>query len=297
MTERVGFAGLGIMGSRMAAHVVAAGYPLTVYNRTARTAVDWARDHGASVAHTPGELAAASDIVITMVTDAGAVRGVLLGDNGVAAAAGADLLCIDMSTIGSAETIAIGAELAARGVELMDAPVTGSAPRAQDGTLTIMAGGAPDAFRRALPVLETMGALIVRAGALGQGQALKVINNSVAAANTVTVAEALVAASAEGVDLDALIEVMRAGSGASAMLDLKAAPMRAHDFEPLFKLDHMLKDVRLCLEAAAAAGVPFESAERAAALLASASADGHGNDDFAAVSAIVERLAGHTLTG
>jgi 3-hydroxyisobutyrate dehydrogenase-like beta-hydroxyacid dehydrogenase len=284
------------MGSRMAAHVARAGYPLTVWNRTAETAREWADEHGAAVAATAREVAAASDIVVTMVADADAVRAVLLGPDGVVAGAAPGLLCVDMSTIGTAATLEIGAQLADAGLELLDAPVTGSAPRAQDGTLTIMAGGSPSAFERARPLLQTMGKLIVHAGPLGQGQAVKVINNAVAAANAVTVAEALIAASAEGVDLDALVQVMRAGSGGSAMLELKAAPMREHDFAPLFKLDHMLKDVRLCLDAADAAGVPFTSAQRAAALLADAAAAGHGQDDFVAVLTALERLSGHTIS-
>jgi 3-hydroxyisobutyrate dehydrogenase-like beta-hydroxyacid dehydrogenase len=141
-----------------------------------------------------------------------------------------------------------------------------------------------------------MGGLIVYAGALGQGQAIKVINNAVAAANTVTLAEALIAASAEGVDLDPLVQVMRAGSGGSAMLELKSTPMREHDFAPLFKLDHMLKDVHLCLEAADLAGVPFGSAQRAAQLLADAAAAGYGQEDFVAVLTALERLAGRRVS-
>jgi 3-hydroxyisobutyrate dehydrogenase-like beta-hydroxyacid dehydrogenase len=285
------------MGSRMAAHVAAAGYPLTVYNRTAATARDWAAEHGAAVADTPAELAGASDVVVTMVADAAAVRELLLGPEGVVAAAQPGLLCVDMSTIGPAATVEIGERLQEAGLELLDAPVTGSSPRAADATLTIMAGGSPAAFERAQPLLETMGRLIVYAGALGQGQAVKVINNAVAAANTVTVAEALIAASAEGVDLDALVAVIGAGSGGSAMLELKATPMRNHDFEPLFKLDHMLKDVRLSLEAADAAGVPFGSAQRAAQLLADAAAAGHGEEDFVAVVTALERLADHPISG
>jgi 3-hydroxyisobutyrate dehydrogenase-like beta-hydroxyacid dehydrogenase len=284
------------MGSRMAAHVARAGYPLTVYNRTPHIAHGWAAEHDVAVAETAAELARASDVVITMVADAAAVRELLLGPDGVVAAAHPELLCVDMSTIGTAATVELGARLAAAGVELLDAPVTGSAPRAEDATLTIMAGGSPAAFERARPLLETMGKLIVYAGALGQGQAVKVINNAVAAANTVTLAEALIAASAEGVDLDPLIEVMGAGSGGSAMLELKATPMREHAFAPLFKLDHMLKDVRLCLEAADAAGVPFGSAQRAAQLLADAAAAGYGQEDFVAVLTALERLAGRRVS-
>ena len=130
----------------------------------------------------------------------------------------------------------------------MDAPVTGSSPKAEDGTLTIMAGGSPAAFERARPLFEAMGELIVHVGEVGQGQLVKVINNAVAAANTAVVAEALLAGKLAGADLDALVTVMRAGSGASAMLELKAGPMRAHDWSTLFKLEHMLKDLRLCLK-------------------------------------------------
>ena len=284
------------MGSRMAAQLARAGFALTVYNRTARTARDWAAEHGAQVAETPAQLASTSEIVVTMVVDAAAVRDVLLGADGVAAGARAGLLCVDMSTIGPAATVAIGADLAPAGVALVDAPVTGSAPRAADGTLTIMAGGGDADFARARPLLEAMGELIVHAGALGQGQAVKIINNAVAAANTVAVAEALIAADSEGVDLDALVAVMRAGSGASTMLELKAGPMRAHDFAPLFKLEHMLKDVRLCLEAASAAGVPFQSAREAGELLAEAAAAGLGELDFAAVLEALESRSGHRVS-
>jgi 3-hydroxyisobutyrate dehydrogenase-like beta-hydroxyacid dehydrogenase len=294
--ERIGFAGLGIMGSRMAAHVARAGYPLTVYNRTPQIAHGWAAKHDVAVAETPAELASVSDVVVTIVADAAAVRELLLGPEGVVTAAHPGLMCVDMSTIGPAATLEIGAQLAAAGIELVDAPVTGSAPRAEDATLTIMAGGSPAAFERARPLLDTMGKLIVHAGAAGQGQAVKVINNAVSAANAVTLAEALIAASAEGLDLDALVEVMRAGSGGSAMLELKATPMREHDFAPLFKLDHMLKDVRLCLEAADAAGVPFGSAQRAAQLLADSAAAGHGQEDFVAVLTALERLAGRSVS-
>ena len=139
---------------------------------------------------------------------------------------------------------------------MVDAPVTGSSPKAEDGTLTIMAGGEQADFERALPVLEAMGKLIVHAGPLGQGQMVKLINNAVAAINAATVGQALVFADRAGVDLDALEAVMRAGSGGSAMLELKAGPMRAHDYSTLFKLDHMLKDVRLCLEEGRPPGRP-----------------------------------------
>ncbi|CAN5208711.1 NAD(P)-dependent oxidoreductase [soil metagenome] len=286
---RVGFAGLGILGSRMAANLARAGYELTVYNRTRVTAETWIAEHGGTIAATPAEVGAASDIVISMVVDGDQVRSLLLGDDGVAGGAAAGTLCVDMSTIAPAQTRAIGAELAEQGMKLLDAPVTGSSPKAQDGTLTIMAGGDSEDFARAEPLLRVMGDLVVHVGALGQGEMVKLINNAVAAANAATVGEALLVGQATGVDLDALVQVMGKGSGGSAMLDLKAAPMRGHDYATLFKLEHMLKDVRLCLEEAQAADVPFSAAARARDVLVAAMARGHADDDFAA---LVEALEG-----
>ena len=292
-SERVGFVGLGIMGSRMAANLARAGYELTVFNRTRATADAWAAEHGGTVADSPAAVGAASDIVISMVVDGEQVREVLLGEHGVASGAAAGTLCVDMSTIAPAQTRAIGAELAERAIRMLDAPVTGSSPKAEDGTLTIMAGGDAGDFARAEPLLRVMGELAVHVGALGQGEMVKLINNAVAAANAATVGEALIVGHRTGVDLDALVEVMAKGSGGSAMLDLKAGPMRAHDYTTLFKLGHMLKDVRLCLEEGQAAAVPFVAAARARDVLVAALARGHGDDDFAA---LIEALEGFSDT-
>ncbi len=289
---RVGFIGLGIMGVRMAANVARAGFPLAVWNRTRSTAERFAADHGAALAATPAALAAGSDLVVTMVVDGDQVESVLLGPDGVADGAAPGLLCVDCSTIGPAATLRVGRRLADHAVALLDAPVTGSAPRAEDATLTIMAGGSEADFARARTLLESMGRLVLHVGPLGHGQTIKLINNSVAAANALTVAQALLVGAEAGVDLDALAEVMEAGSGGSTMLSLKQAPMRAHDFAPLFKLDHMLKDVRLCLEAA---GVPFDAARAAEQALAQAAAHGHGAEDFAALLTAAEKRAGRAL--
>ena len=139
--ERVGFIGLGIMGSRMAANLCRAGHELTVWNRTATTAQAWAEQHRATVAADPAAVAAASDVLITMVVDGAQVEEVLLGPGGAVHGARAGMLCIDMSTIAPDATRRIGAALADHGIGFVDAPVTGSSPKAEDGTLTIMAGG------------------------------------------------------------------------------------------------------------------------------------------------------------
>jgi 3-hydroxyisobutyrate dehydrogenase-like beta-hydroxyacid dehydrogenase len=292
---RVGFLGLGIMGSRMAATIGRAGFPLNVWTHTAGKAAAWAGEHGADAYATPAEVAAASEIVISMVVDADQVASVLLGDDGLVAGAQAGLVAVDCSTIGPAAARSIGGRLRERGVALLDAPVTGSAPRAQDGTLTIMVGGEPSGFARALPVLQAVGRLVVHVGDLGQGQMLKLINNALAAANASALAEALLLARAAGLSLDDFEAVVGSGSGDSAQLQTKAAAMRDHDFRALFKTAHMLKDVRLCLDEAQAAGVPFAAAAHARDLLTASMARGRGDDDYAALVEAVEGLAAQNL--
>lgn len=294
-TERIGFLGLGIMGSRMAARLASAGYPLAVWTHTAGKAEAWAQKHGAQAFGTPAEVAAESDLVISMVVDGGQVAELLLGASGAIEAARPGLLCMDMSTIAPPDTRRIGAALAERGAAMLDAPVTGSAPRAEDGSLTIMVGGEESDYSRALPVLETLGSLIVHVGELGQGEMVKLINNAIGAANAATVAEALVLGAATGIDLDALVAVVGAGSGGSVQMTLKSTAMRDHDFTTLFKTAHMLKDVRLCLEEAQQAGVPFPAAAHARDLLTAAIGRGHADDDYASMIEAAEGLAGRRL--
>ena len=202
---------------------------------------------------------------------------------------------MDSSTIAPTDTRRIGAVLGERDVRMLDAPVTGSSPRAEEGSLTIMVGGRAEDFDRAKPLLEAMGSLIVHVGELGQGEMLKLINNSLGAANAAALAEALLLARATGVDLDALVAVTMAGSGASAQMALKSTPMREHDYTTLFKTAHLLKDVRLCLEEAQAAGVPFPSAAHARNLLTATMGRGHGEQDYAAMIEAAEGLAGWRL--
>ncbi len=314
--ERIGFLGLGIMGSRMAANVRGAGFPLTVWTHTPGKAARWAAEHDALAVDTPAAVARASDIVVSMVVDGEQVASVLLGGEGVArggrgagpegedtgqsgegvvSGAHPGLLCVDMSTIAPSDTRRIGATLGERGVRMLDAPVTGSSPRAEEGSLTIMAGGEAEDFARARPLLEAMGRVIVHVGALGQGEMLKLINNALGAANAAALAEALLLARASDLDLDAFAEVVSSGSGASAQLTLKAGAMRAHDYTPLFKTAHMLKDVRLCLEEAQSAGVPFPAAAHARDLLTATMGRGHGAEDYAAMIEAAEGLAGRRL--
>lgn len=292
---RIAFLGLGIMGSRMAANLLAAGHELTVWNRTAATAAEWgARHPGAAVAGSPAEAAAEADLIITMVVDGPDVEAVLLGPDGAATSAPAGTLVADMSTIAPAAAEALAERLAERGLAFLDAPVTGSSPAAESGTLTIMAGGDAAHVARAMPALEAMGALIRHVGPVGHGQRVKLVNNAVAIANTVTAGQALLAGRALGVDLDALVEVLSAGAAGSVALDLKAGPMRTHEYPLLFKTRHMLKDVQHCLDAVGAAGVPFPAAAEARELLVATVGRGLGDEDYAAVIETLEGLAGRS---
>ena len=292
---RVAFLGLGIMGSRMAANLVRAGHELTVWNRTAATATDWVAEHGGAVAPTPREAADGAGAVITMVVDGGQVRELLLGADGAALSAAPGTLCIDMSTTAPGDARGIAADLHDRDLRFVDAPVTGSSPRAQDGTLTIMVGASAEDHAAALQLLDAMGQLIVHAGDVGQGQMLKVIGNSLATANLIAAGQALLAARATGVDLDAFVAAMGAGSGGSAMLALKAQPMRDHDFTTLFKTEHMLKDVRFCLDALDEARAAFPAAERGRDVLERAVQSGYADEDFASLITVLEADAGRRL--
>jgi len=291
VAESVGFIGLGIMGSRQAANLRRAGYELTVYNRTRARAEAWAAEHGAHVAETPRELAERSDVVITMVVDGGQVEALLLGEEGALEGARPGALFVDMSTIAPKDARRLAAVLAERGHGLVDAPVTGSAPKAQDGTLTIMAGGSDEDIARAMPLFEAMGELIVHVGETGRGQEVKVISNAVAAVNCATLAQALVVGKRQGVDLEKLQQIMAGGAANSQMLALKGKPMLAHDFAPLFKLDHMLKDVLFCLEEARTNGAAFPFAGLAAELYSAGAGRGLGEQDFAAVLVAIEDLS------
>ena len=282
--DKVAFLGLGIMGSRMAANLCRAGFEVHAWNRTRARAEELAAEHGAVVADTPAEAAAAAGIAITMVVDSPEVEAVLFGGDGAAEGLSDGGLAIDMSTIAPSATRAIADRLGDRGVTLLDAPVTGSKPKAEDGTLTIMVGGDGSDYERAKPLFEAMGKLVLHVGPQGHGSMVKLINNTVAAVNTAAVAEGIAVGRSAGVDLDKLIEVIGAGSGASAMLDLKARPIIERDYEALFKLGHMLKDVRHCLAEAESLGVDMRVAAAAETLYAGADDAGHYDDDFAAVA-------------
>jgi len=282
--EKVAFLGLGIMGSRMAANLCRAGFEVHAWNRTRARAEELAAARGAIAAETPAQAAAAAGTAITMVVDSPEVEAVLFGPDGAADGLEDGGLAIDMSTIAPSASRAVAERLGGRGIAFLDAPVTGSKPKAEDGTLTIMVGGEAADFGRARPLFEAMGKLVLHVGPQGHGSMVKLVNNTIAAVNTAAVAEGIAVGRAAGLDLDKLLEVIAAGSGASAMLDLKARPIIERNYEPLFKLGHMLKDVRHCLAEARALGTEMRVAAAAETLYADADEAGHYDDDFAAVA-------------
>src|SRR5689334_5154043 len=286
--KKVAFLGMGIMGSRMAANVARAGFDLTVWNRTRDKAEAVAQATGAKLADTPSQAAAGADAVITMVVDSPEVEAVLLGDNGAAGSLSEGALVIDMSTIAPGAVHDLADRLGERGIHFLDAPVSGSSPKAEDGTLTIMVGGSDEDFARAKPLLDSMGELIVHVGPQGHGQVVKLLNNTLAAVNAAALGEAITAARKAGLDMDALVKVVSASSGNSTMLQIKSRPMIEHDFTPLFRLDHMLKDLRLCLATIHELGTQAPVAAAACELYEKASANGRGDDDFGSVIESVE---------
>jgi 3-hydroxyisobutyrate dehydrogenase-like beta-hydroxyacid dehydrogenase len=292
MADQVGFIGLGIMGSLQAMNLAQAGYELTVFNRTREKAEAWVGEHGGTVADSPADVAKASDVVITMVVD-----GAQVTDMVEQAQPGAreGTLFVAMSTIAPATARALDERLRSEGHAFVDAPVTGSSPKAKTGTLTIMCGGASGDIERARPLFEVMGEKIVVCGEAGQGQAVKVISQAITAVNCATLAQGLLLARQVGVDVDKLLETMDGGSSDSTMRALKGKPMLEHDFSPLFKLAHMLKDVQLCLSEARTAGAAFPFAGLAAELYGAGMGRGLGEQDFAAVLEVIEGLAGARL--
>jgi 3-hydroxyisobutyrate dehydrogenase-like beta-hydroxyacid dehydrogenase len=283
--RRVAFAGLGIMGAPMAANLVRAGLEVAVYTRTREKAERFAAEHDtARAAATPADAAEDADTFVSIVPDAPQVEEVLFGENGAAAALDEQALVVDMSTIAPSASRALKERLGAR--PYVEAPVSGSKPKAEDGTLTIMAGGSPEDFERARPLFDILGERIVHVGPVGHGQMAKLLTNTMGAVNAAALAECIRVAKAAGLDRDAFLEVAAGSAGASAMLNLKGPPMFEERFEPaLFKLEHMLKDVRHCLDETRQLGLELGLAAVAETLYARADEAGRGEQDFAAVYA------------
>lgn len=253
---RVGFIGLGIMGKPMAMNIYKAGFPLIVYNRTKSKTEDF-KKLNVPIADTPKDVAENSDIVIDMVTDATDVEEVLLGKNGVIEGGRPGLIVVDMSTNSPDYARYFARELAKKGVEFLDAPVTGGDKGAREGTLTIMVGGKKEIFERVKPVFEAMGKKIVYGGDVGAGQTLKLINQVVVGLNMVAVVEAIKLAEKSGIDLNLVFEVLSSGAANSFTVQYYMPKILKGDMEPGFRAAHLKKDLRYAIELANKLNIPL----------------------------------------
>ncbi len=257
---KVGFIGLGIMGKPMSKNLLKAGYELVVYNRS-KASVEELCAAGAKGAKSPAEVAKECKVIITMVPNSPQVREVCLGENGIAKGAEEGTVVIDMSSIDPVESKAIGAELLKKGIELMDAPVSGGEPKAIDGTISVMVGGSKENFDKYYDLLMAMAASVVYVGNLGSGNVAKLANQIIVALNIAAVSEALTLAVKNGADPELVYKAIRGGLAGSTVLDAKAPMMMEHNFKPGFRIELHIKDLNNALNAAHAvsASVPLTS--------------------------------------
>ena len=289
--ETVGVIGTGIMGAPMARNLAKAGFNVIAYNRTPARAQALQPD-GVTVADSVAQVGQQATVVITMVPDTPDVLAVVEGEGGLANAMAEGSVLIDMSTISPAETRALAERLAARGLAMLDAPVSGGSWGAQQATLTIMAGGAPETFERCLPLFEAMGKSITLMGPSGMGQTTKLVNQVLVAGTCAAVAEALVFAGAQGADLLKTIEAVSGGAAGSWQLANLGPRMAQRDFAPGFMVKLQQKDLRLILEAAQETNVPLALTGVARQYLADVEAMGCAEEGTQAIIKAVERLAG-----
>jgi 3-hydroxyisobutyrate dehydrogenase len=286
----IGFIGLGIMGRPMATNLLRAGFTVAAYNRSAPPRATLAAA-GARIAATPADAARGAEIVILVVTDSAAVETLCLGPDGVLAGAARGAVVVDMSTISPEVTRRVGAALAARGVDMIDAPVSGGESGAIAATLSIMVGGEETARARARPALEALGRRIVHCGPLGAGQTVKLANQLAVAITNLGVCEALLFASRSGVDPAIMLDAVGAGAGASWQLANLGPRMIQRDFAPGFKVALQQKDLRIALETAGRLRVPLPGAALVHQLFTAVEAAGHAEAGTQALITALETLA------
>lgn len=288
MTEKVGLIGPGLMGQPMALNLINAGYPLWVYSRSADR-VQPLVEAGATACSTPREVAENSDIVITIVSDTPDVEQVILGDDGVIQGASAGNVVVDMSTISASATRKIAAQLGEKGIEMLDAPVSGGDIGARDGTLSIMVGGKSEVFDRVKPLFEIMGKNIVHVGDVGAGQVAKTCNQMLVAQHVNAAAEALLLAKKCGVDPAKVREALLGGFAASRVLEVHGMRMLNRDFVPGFKAKLHKKDMRIAMEIIDELNMDLPATKLATEGINRAVEDGLGEADTTSVVQILEK--------
>ncbi len=289
MKEKIGFIGLGIMGSAMAANIARGGYELMVYNRTPKempplTAL------GVRTAPGARELAQWADVIIAMVTGPDAIIDLLWGPYGVAKVLDSSKVFINMSTISDKVTRKLAKRLGTAGIPFIDAPVSGSKKPAEDATLLILASGDPALVERYTPLLGAMGKRVVNCGAAGQGTAMKLMNNLLLASLMEGFAEALNYGKQAGLSMDSMLQVILSGPLACPLFEMKVKMMLEDDFPPNFPLKHMAKDLKFVIDSAYEKGIPAPAAQMLLHLFSTGVTRGWGKLDVAAILKVLQHL-------
>jgi 3-hydroxyisobutyrate dehydrogenase len=288
---RVGFVGLGTMGGAMAANAARAGFTVTAWNRTPGRAAELG-DLGVSMAGSASAVAAASDLVITIVSDTPDVEAVLFGPDGVADGATNGSLVVDMSTISPSATRDFSERLAGKGVAMLDAPVSGGSEGAKKGTLSIFVGGDAADLERARPVLESLGTTITHVGPIGSGQAVKAVNQVILAGTYLGVAEGVVLALKAGLDVEPVVAALSGGAAQSWVLTNRSGRMLENDYPLGFKVELHRKDLGIALSMAREVGASLPVSALCEAIEAGLIGQGHADDDMSAVARSIRALSG-----
>jgi 3-hydroxyisobutyrate dehydrogenase-like beta-hydroxyacid dehydrogenase len=288
----LGFVGLGAMGSRIATRLLAAGYPVRGTNRTAANGTSLVVDHGLIWCSTPREAAETADVVFTMVTDDEALEAVTAGPDGILAGLRAGSIWVDMSTVSPAKSRELAERVRAVGAELLDAPVSGSLPAAEDGTLAIMVGGSEAAFVQVEPILQELGASVTRIGENGQALLMKLAVNINLAEQMFAFSEGVLLAERGGIDRALAVNILTSSAVGSPMLKTRGPFVLDLPEQALFDVDLMRKDLHLALDAADSLGVPIPAAAVAKQLFTAASAMGYADRDMAVIYEVLAEMAG-----
>lgn len=287
---KIGFIGLGIMGKPMCKNLLKAGFELVVCSRSA-SAVGELTAVGATSAATPRELAAQVDLVITMLPNSPEVKEIVLGPNGVIEGARPGCIVADMSSIAPLASQQIAASLAEKGIEMLDAPVSGGQPKAIEGTLSVMVGGKQEVFDRCVPAFKAMAASVVRVGNIGAGNVTKLANQVIVALNIAAVSEAMVLATKAGVEPELVFQAIRGGLAGSTVMDAKAPLMLDRKFDPGFKINLHIKDLANALETSHEVGAPLPLTASVMEIMQALKIDDFGDCDHGAMVRYYEKQA------
>lgn len=287
---KVGFIGLGIMGKPMAKNMLSAGYDLTVFDLN-KASIDEVVSFGAKEAKNIKELAAESDVIITMLPNSPHVKSAVLGVGGVIETVKEGTILIDMSSIAPLASKEIAMELAKKGVEMLDAPVSGGEPKAIDGTLSIMVGGKKELFEKYKKLLSTMGSSVVLCGEVGAGNVTKLANQIIVAVNIAGMSEAFILAEKAGVSPELVFNAIKGGLAGSTVLNAKAPMIFEQNFKPGFKIDLHIKDLNNVLETAKELNAPTFMTSQVMDMLQDLHNDGEGQSDHSAIYKYYEKVA------